>query len=119
MLPQQYRLKNQKAFEATYRQRQVVSDTLLSLHIGKKKPENFSGATKIGFVVSKKLHKRATKRNRIKRLMREACRLELKNNGLKNGEKYLSLIFLPKPQAFFANFRGVQKSVQSLLEKIR
>ena len=83
MLPQQYRLKNQKAFEATYRQRQVVSDTLLSLHIGKKKPENFSGATKIGFVVSKKLHKRATKRNRIKRLMREACRLELKNNGLK------------------------------------
>lgn len=118
MLPKQYRLKNKKAFDATYKQRQVVSDNFLTLYIGKKKIDS-QLPTKIGFVVSKKLHKRATKRNRIKRLVREACRLEIKNNSLKNAEKYMSLIFLPKHQSLNAGFLDVQKSVKLLLDRIR
>ena len=118
MLPKQYRLKNKKAFDATYKQRQVVSDSLLTLYIGKKKSDVHS-PTKIGFVVSKKFHKRATKRNRIKRLVREVCRLELKNNAIKNAEKYMSLIFLPKPKAICANFLDIQKSVKCILDRVR
>ena len=118
MLPKQYRLKNKKAFDATYKQKQVVSDNLLTMYIGKKKTDT-AFPTKIGFVVSKKLHKKATKRNRIKRLVREACRLEIKNNALKNANKYMSLIFLPKTAALNANFRLVQNSVKTLISRVR
>lgn len=118
MLPKQYRLKNKKAFDATYKQKQVVSDNLLTMYIGKKKTDT-AFPTKIGFVVSKKLHKRATKRNRIKRLVREACRLEIKNNALKNANKYISLIFLPKTAALNANFHLVQNSVKTLISRVR
>lgn len=118
MLPKQYRLKNKKAFDATYKQKQVVSDNLLTMYIGKKKTDT-AFPTKIGFVVSKKLHKRATKRNRIKRLVREACRLEIKNNALKNANKYMSLIFLPKTAALNANFHLVQNSVKTLISRVR
>lgn len=118
MLPKQYRLKNKKAFDATYKQKQAVSDNLLTMYIGKKKTDT-AFPTKIGFVVSKKLHKRATKRNRIKRLVREACRLEIKNNALKNANKYMSLIFLPKAAALNANFHLVQNSVKTLISRVR
>ncbi len=118
MLPKQYRLKNKKAFDATYKQKQVVSDNLLTMYIGKKKTDT-AFPTKIGFVVSKKLHKKATKRNRIKRLVREACRLEIKNNALKNANKYMSLIFLPKTAALNANFHLVQNSVKTLISRVR
>ena len=111
-------LKNKKAFDATYKQKQVVSDNLLTMYIGKKKTDT-AFPTKIGFVVSKKLHKKATKRNRIKRLVREACRLEIKNNALKNANKYMSLIFLPKTAALNANFHLVQNSVKTLISRVR
>lgn len=119
MLPKQYRLKNQKAFDATYKQRQVVADKFLTLYIGKKKPDDSEQITKIGFVVSKKFHKRAVKRNRIKRLIREAFRLEIKEKSLKNAEKYLSLIVIPKFGAVEADFGCIQRSVRGLIEKIR
>ena len=36
--------------------------------------------TRVGFVVSKKIHKRAVIRNKIKRVLREILRLMFKNN---------------------------------------
>ena len=114
MLPKQYRLKNKKAFDATYKQKQVVSDNLLTMYIGKKKTDT-AFPTKIGFVVSKKLHKKATKRNRIKRLVREACRLEIKNNALKNANKYMSLIFLGQQKALESDFKMVKQTIFELL----
>jgi ribonuclease P protein component len=38
------------------------------------KPTNYTGPTKIGFVVANSISKNATKRNRVKRLLREAFR---------------------------------------------
>ena len=118
MLPKQYRLKNTKAFDATYKQHQIVSDGMLTLYIGKKKTD-MNSLTKIGFVVSKKLHKRATKRNRVERLIREACRLEIKNNALKNAQNYMSLIFIPKPSSLGIPFLEIQKSVKLLIGRVR
>lgn len=118
MLPKQYRLKNKKAFDATYKNRKVVSNSMLTIYLGREK-KDASTPTKIGFVVSKKYHKRAVKRNRIKRLMRETCRLALKGHSLANLNKYMSFIVIPKDTALSAKFVDVQTSFYKLLERIR
>lgn len=115
MLPKKFRLKNKKAFDATYKQRRVVSDSLLTVYAGRPKSDE-KQQTKAGFVVSKKYHKRAVKRNRIKRLMREACRL-LINNNLFN-ERYLSYIIMPKNSALSSDFAQIQASLTSLIKRI-
>ena len=116
MLKKQYRLKNKKAIDATYNNHQVVSNSDLILYVGKKKTfEDLE--TKFAFVVSKKYHKRAVKRNRIRRLMRESVRLIIKNNELEEYKKFLSFIFMPKIETLGKNFIEIDKSVKELLTK--
>ena len=116
MLKKQYRLKNRKAFDATYNLHQVVSNSDLVLYVGKQKTQA-DIETKYAFVVSKKYHKRAVKRNRIKRLMRESVRLILKNNQFPKLDNYLSCIFMPKTTALDKNFAQIDQSVKELIER--
>lgn len=74
--------------------------------------------TKIGFVVSKKTHKRAVKRNRIKRLMRESVRLYIKNSPQDFDTKYMSLIFVASTKLLDKNFKEVDNAVKKLIGKI-
>lgn len=113
MLPKKYRLKNTSAFNATYKNHHVVSDGYVCLYLGKEKsnPEN---RTRIAFIVSKKIHKRAVVRNRIKRLMRECIRLSLKNNQLPNINKYISIICIAKNASVNASFDEINASFHAL-----
>ena len=111
MLPKENRLNKYSAFKATYHLKQTVADALFVLYTGKEKTDGTT--TKIGFVVSKKIHKRAVKRNHIKRLARESSRLILKNKDL----KWTSLIFQARAKALDANFNDVYNSIEQLIEK--
>ena len=73
MLSKKQRLTKSSAFKATYRLKQSTADALLVLYVGKEKTEEQN--SRIGFIVSTKIHKRSVKRNRIKRLAREAYKL--------------------------------------------
>ncbi len=117
MIPKKFRLKNKKAFDATYKNRKIVSDSMLTLYVGKLK-KDMDTPTKFGFVVSKKYHKRAVKRNRIKRLMRECIRLAIKENKLGFCEKYMSFILLPKEKAIGCKLCEVQQSFYKLIDKL-
>ena len=117
MLKKQFRLKNKADFSATYRIKNSHYKGGIALFAGKlKTDEDF--LTKVGFVVSKKTHKRAVKRNRLKRLMRESYRLLQKDNNLGNSQNHLSLIFVGHERALGKPFDEIQKIVKTLLEEL-
>ena len=74
--------------------------------------------TRVGFVVSKKVHKRATKRNRLKRLMRENIRLMIKNKELTTLNDFQSLIFMAKQNMLDKNFEEIRNTILILMDKI-
>ena len=116
MLQKQYRLKKYSAFNATYKLRNTVADENMCLYFGKEKTST-EYPTKIAFVVSKKIHKRAVIRNRIKRLMRESFRLIIKNNEYPKINEYLSIICMARANAVGSDFKTIDNSLKKLLEK--
>lgn len=114
MLQKKYRLKKYSAFNATYKIRNMVADNNMCIYFGKEKT-NKEMTTKIAFVVSKKIHKRAVVRNRIKRLMRESFRLLIKENKVENINKYLSIICVAKTSAINASFHDIDNSLTHLI----
>ena len=117
MLPKQYRLKNKSAFNATYRVKNSNHLGGVTLFAGLVKKDTDTD-TRVGFVVSKKVHKRAVRRNRLKRLMRESYRLLLKDNQLGTSQQHLSLIFVGSTRALNKDFNYIKGHIKKLLERV-
>lgn len=114
MLPKEYRLKKRSAFGATYKTGKTLHKDGITVFIGKEK--QIETPTRVGFVVSKKIHKRAVKRNRIKRLMRESYRLLIKEGAV--SDKYISLIFVASSKLLNMNFKEVDSAIRKLVYKL-
>ena len=84
------------------------------MFIGKEKTNELP--TRVGFVVSKKIHKRAVKRNRIKRLMRESYRLLIKEGSV--SDKYISVIFVASSKLLEKDFNYVDTAMRKLVYKL-
>ncbi len=112
MLPKENRLKKRNAFTATYKTGKSFHRDGITVFCGREKKMEIP--TKVGFVVSKKIHKRAVKRNRIKRLMRESYRLILKNTGL--SPRYMSLIFTASAKLLDKNFSEIDNTMKKLVD---
>lgn len=117
MLPKNLRLTKKSAFAATYRVKHSVYKGGVALFAGISK-KNDDDITRVGFVVSKKTHKRAVKRNRLKRLMRESYRLLLKEGQVGNSQKYLSIIFVGHERAIGKSFKEMKSIVEKLLGEV-
>ena len=110
MLQKENRLKKKTAFTATYNNKNSKHKNGITVYFGREKKDDET--LKIGFVVSKKTHKRATKRNRLKRLMRESLRLLIKNGF---NSDYLSMIFVGHESALNLSFKEIDDSIKFLL----
>ena len=117
MLSRVYRLKKNSAFTATYRIKHSFYLNGVAVFVGLRK-KNFDDVTRVGFVVSKKTHKRAVKRNRLKRLMREGYRILLKENNIGKSNEYMSLIFVGHERALGLKFNDIKQTIGELLGKI-
>lgn len=117
MLKQNQRLKSKRAYIATYNNKNIVSNELIILYAGKIKTDK-NCPTRVGFVVSKKVHKRAVKRNRIKRLLRENIRIMLKNKELAELNNYQSLIFMAKEDISDKTFEEIRNTILILMDKL-
>lgn len=117
MLPKQYRLKKRTAFSATYRTGKSFHKDGITVFCGKRKTKEIP--TKIGFVVSKKIHKRAVKRNRMKRLMRESLRIYIKNSGINFDTDYISLVFVGSSRLLTKDFAYIDSAMKKLMGMIK
>ena len=81
MLLKGNRLKNKKDFERIFKQGKGFKQDFLFLKI----IENNLEKTRFGFIVSKKISKKAVTRNKIKRQLREIIRHKLKQGQVKKG----------------------------------
>lgn len=117
MLKRKFRLKNKKAFNAIYKLKNSTHKGGVSLFAGLPKSDT-TQSTRVGFVVSKKTHKRAVKRNRLRRLMRESYRVLQKENSLANSQNYMSLIFIGTENALGKSFLEIKHIVSELLKRL-
>jgi len=115
VLPSNERLKTSKEFSTIYNLKRSVANPLLILYVGRKKTDP-SIPTKVGFVVGKKVHKRANKRNRAKRLMREAYRNIRKTDEFLLKD-YEYLIFLARIPILEADYNQVYDAVKDCFRK--
>ena len=116
MLKKKFRLKTYSAFIATYKLNNLLCDKNICIYVGKEKTD-YSQPTKFAFVVAKKVHKRAVKRNRIKRLMRESVRQIIFTNDFNFIHNYISVIFVARKNSLNASFSDISCSVQNLLKE--
>jgi len=76
VLPRGSRLKRSRDFQAVYKRRASWASAHLVLYVRFRAPREGSDS-RLGFVISKKIAKRAHDRNRLKRRLREISRLHL------------------------------------------
>ncbi|MDD5098582.1 MAG: ribonuclease P protein component [Candidatus Pacebacteria bacterium] len=108
MLSQENRLKKKKEFEAVFKGGRIVRGNSFFL----KFLDNGTNRTKIGFVVSKKVSKKAVERNKVKRRLREATR-EKKDDI----DKGLSIVIVALPVIKDLSFEEIKKETDVLFKK--
>jgi ribonuclease P protein component len=133
VLPKPNRLKAKGEFKRTLSGRRLCSNQFFVLYGLAAQPAagSFSVSessqpitpparpTRIGFIVSKKIHKRATKRNKIRRRLRELVRLHLQNKQIKGFQGYRAFAFIARPDALGANFQDLKYKMERCLDQIR
>lgn len=110
MLPSKNRLAKRSDFANVYRRGSFWGEGPMSL----KSVSNGLEITRIGFSIEKKFFKKATERNRMKRLLREAFHKNLK--GIKKG---LDIVVFYKKSEQNPELKTILELVKKLIKRIK
>ncbi len=108
MLPKNNRLRQKKDIDDVFRKGKGFKEDFLIL----KTKKNNLDKLRFGFVVSQKVSKKASLRNKIKRRLREIVRKKLKN--FKKGTDNL---IITAPGAETKDFREIEETINKLFKK--
>jgi len=110
MLAKQHRLLKQKEFEKVFKQGRAFYTKVL----GAKGLINELKSNRFGIVISSKISKKATERNKLKRQIRQAVR-EL-NAELKSG---FDLVLIALPGFLNQEYRTVKAELEKIFKGLR
>lgn len=110
MLSKKYRLTKTKDFENIFKRGKFFAEEFISLKAAKNNLE----ISRFGFIVGKKASKKAVKRNRVKRQMREIVRLRL--NKIKIG---FDIIIMVRPEIVGKDYGKIERVMNNILIKAK
>jgi len=110
MLPKINRIKNKKDFEAIFKNSASFKNNIFIFKIAK----NGLAETRFGFVISQKVSKKATVRNKIKRILSEIIKIEFKN--IKSG---LDIVLIALSGIEKKEFSYIQENFLSLMSRAK
>ena len=116
MLPKNERLRKKKEFEQVFNQKCSVSTASIVTYVAVSEEKKHKDPVKVGVIVAKKVHKKATKRNKIKRRIREAYR-NLKSNNPELTNNFKSIIFIARPAILELNYTQILNNIEKCLKK--
>ncbi len=108
MLPKQRRLTKTRDFENVHHKGKFIGEKFLGI----KFLRNNLSVSRFGFLVGLKISKKSTKRNQVKRRLRESIRLKLKQ--IKSG---FDIIVFTKPGITEKTYQEIDKVVERVFEK--
>lgn len=107
MLPPKNRLTKRKDFKSVFRKGKGFRENFLFL----KKNKNNLNQTRFGFIVGRRVSKKATVRNKIRRRLSSLVQKKLAK--IKNG---FDVIFIARPGFENKNFEEVEKIIDRLFQ---
>jgi ribonuclease P protein component len=110
MLPKQHRLTKTRDFENVHHRGKFIGEKFLGIKFLK----NDLSVSRFGFLVGLKISKKSTKRNRVKRRIRESIRLKLKQ--IKPG---FDIIIFTKPGIVKKTYQEIDEAVEKVFKKAR
>lgn len=114
MLPLQNRLPLKTEFARLKKEGKLFSGRFFSIIVAPKKPLAVSHFPRFGFIVSKKIDKRSTKRNRAKRILQEGvARLLPKVKG------NLDVVILARKTILNSTFSQISSELATLFGKAK
>lgn len=121
MLTRPERITRSGLFQKLHASRKSVAVPPVSLYVLERQPNSAPRLPFVGFVIGKKVHAKATQRNRAKRRVREAYRL-LRQNLMKTEgsarhslEHWYALVWHIQLEAIDAPFQQIYQSVEKCL----
>lgn len=110
MLKKVFRGLNRIDFQKSLTEGKLIQSPLFAISVIKSEEDK----NQFGFIVSKKISKLAVSRNRIKRLLSESVRENIKNWG----EQKYKIIFLARRSLLEKKFGEVEAEVRRVLKNL-
>lgn len=117
MLKRENRLKSRGDFKRTLAGRRLcANDAFAAYGLGSQNPV---ADPRFGFIVSKKVHKRAVVRNRIKRRLRELVRTWLLKERPASLSQFRTVVFIARGGSLQASYQDLREKMQRCFAQIK